>query len=227
MLNITDKAQAKALERQFSQWQAKQAPRRNKAVKQPSALRIAFQRFCYRVKMTLLFLLALGVTGEFAFLEGMEARNLPPASIREDVLPLKAAMNPMLPALVKTESNGDCNAVSKKGARGCTQIMPATAINPGYGVAPMRDNSVEEQLRVGNDYLNAMQREFGSPVLAAAAYNAGPSAVEKALKKAKGNHHLAIRHLPKETRDYVRKVAGYVPPTPSYEQSAFVVVRAN
>jgi hypothetical protein len=56
---------------------------------------------------------------------------------------------------------------------------------------------VDEQIRFGNDYLNAQQARYGgNPQLGAAAYNAGPAAVDR-----------VISNLPAETRQYVAKVA--------------------
>lgn len=125
---------------------------------------------------------------------------------------LSAPVNSMLVSMIKTESNFNPNAISPKGARGITQVMPDTAKQPGFGVEPMRNNSVREQIRFGNDYLNAMEKKYKSKVLAAAAYNAGPKAVDDALHRAKGNTHKAIKHLPAETQSYVVKVASYHPP---------------
>lgn len=114
-------------------------------------------------------------------------------------------MNPMLPALVKQESGGNPNALSPKGAAGTYQIMPDTATNPGFGVQPLqgwdgkdpRTATQEEQRRFANEYLNAMQaRNGGNQQLAAASYNAGPSAVDQVIAK-----------LPAETRKYVQNVA--------------------
>lgn len=85
----------------------------------------------------------------------------------------------LLPFLIKQESGGDPTAVSAKGARGVTQVMPATGSNPGYGVAPMKDQSVAEQTRFGKDYLTAMLNKYdGNVEKALAAYNAGPGAVD-------------------------------------------------
>ena len=39
----------------------------------------------------------------------------------------------ILNALIRQESGGNNNAISKKGARGITQVMPATAKDPGFG----------------------------------------------------------------------------------------------
>lgn len=80
----------------------------------------------------------------------------------------------VLPNLIQTESSGNPNAVSPKGALGLTQVMPETAANPGYGVMPMQNNSPEEQKRFGRDYLAAMLKENGGDIhKALSAYNAG------------------------------------------------------
>lgn len=79
-------------------------------------------------------------------------------------------------AVIQQESSGNPNAVSRKGARGLMQLMPATARDPGYGVRPLQNNSPEENVRLGTDYLTAMLDKYGGNVDAAlAAYNAGPA----------------------------------------------------
>lgn len=86
----------------------------------------------------------------------------------------------ILPHLIQQESAGNPNAVSPKGARGLTQVMPATGRDPGFGVAPLRDNSPQENVRFGRDYLTAMLKRYpGRPDLALAAYNSGPGAADK------------------------------------------------
>lgn len=91
---------------------------------------------------------------------------------------------------------------SPKGAQGEMQVMPGTAKDPGFGVAPAKDDSPEELVRVGRDYLGAMVNRYGNQDQALAAYNAGPGAVDAAIK-AHGENWLA--KLPKETQDYVAK----------------------
>ena len=105
------------------------------------------------------------------------------------------------------ESRGKVDAVSPKGAIGPMQTMPKTLIDPGYGVKPAKDRSVEELRRVGRDYLDAMVREFGVEG-GLAAYNWGPGNWQKALKRAGGDVKRALATAPKETRDYVPKVLG-------------------
>jgi len=90
----------------------------------------------------------------------------------------------LLPFLINQESGGNPNAIgpmTKTGERafGSTQVMPATGANPGYGVAPMKNQSVAEQTRFGKDYLTAMLDKYdGNVEKALAAYNAGPGAVD-------------------------------------------------
>lgn len=113
----------------------------------------------------------------------------------------------LLEAVIQQESGGDPNAVSPKGARGLMQLMPGTSRDPGFGVEPLRNDSPEENVRLGRDYLNAMlERYQGNEQLALAAYNAGPGRVDQALQQAGGDPQRAIAMLPAETRNYVPSV---------------------
>lgn len=103
------------------------------------------------------------------------------------------------------ETNPDGSVLtSPKGAKGIMQVMDATAANPGYGVAPARDNSPAERERVGTELLGAWVQKYG-PAQAMAAYNAGPGALDKALAAAKaaGTPEKWLSLLPKETQSYV------------------------
>lgn len=91
---------------------------------------------------------------------------------------------------------------SPKGAQGEMQVMPGTASDPGFGVTPAKDNSPEELARVGREYLAAMQSRYGDTDRALAAYNAGPGAVDKAVKE-RGVDWL--KAMPDETKAYVAK----------------------
>ena len=85
----------------------------------------------------------------------------------------------LLPFLINQESGGNNNAVSPKGARGLTQVMPKTGEDPGYGVAPLKNQSPEEYRRFGKDYLVAMLNKYDGDVeKSLAAYNAGPGNVD-------------------------------------------------
>lgn len=111
---------------------------------------------------------------------------------------------------------------SSAGAKGEMQVMDATNGDPGFGVRPAKDNSPEERARVGRDYLAAMVREYdGDLAKAWAAYNAGPGALNEAIKRAEQsaklaakdpaiNAHTWLDFMPAETRAYVTKnVAAY------------------
>lgn len=109
-------------------------------------------------------------------------------------------------AVMQVESGGNPAAVSSKGAMGTMQTMPGTLSDPGYGVAPARDQSPAEMERVGKDYLQAMLRQYGDPRLALAAYNWGPGNVDRAMQTHGGNVDAVLANAPAETRAYVPKV---------------------
>ena len=133
----------------------------------------------------------------------------------------------MLQITKQSESGGkDTNAdgtpvTSPKGAMYGMQVMPGTAKNPGYGIAPAANDSPAEYNRVGQQYLAAMVKNYaGDPSKAWAAYNAGPGAVDAAVK-ANGANWLAA--MPQETQAYVSKNVnqlqggGGVPPMPTLQ----------
>ena len=81
----------------------------------------------------------------------------------------------LLHALVIVESAYDPSAISQVGARGLTQLMPATARE--LGVSNVFD--VEQNLRGGARYLAIQIGRFGDMRLALAAYNSGPGRVAR------------------------------------------------
>lgn len=122
----------------------------------------------------------------------------------------------LLHAVVQTESGFDATAISRKGAVGLMQLMPATARH--YGVQGSDAAELTAQLHLpavnidaGSRYLRDLMQQFdGDTELALAAYNAGEGAVRKA-----GNR---VPDYP-ETRQYVRKVMAAVDRA-SMEQAA-------
>jgi soluble lytic murein transglycosylase-like protein len=78
-------------------------------------------------------------------------------------------------ALVQQESAWNPNAISKAGAQGLVQLMPATAQQ--LGVTNPFDPI--QSLNAGAKYLASLINQFGSVSLGLAAYNAGPGNVQK------------------------------------------------
>jgi soluble lytic murein transglycosylase-like protein len=99
-----------------------------------------------------------------------------------------------------SESGGNPNAVSPKGAMGLMQVMPDTARDPGFGIKPW-DGTASDLTRVGKEYRAKMQQRYGGDLAKMwAAYNAGPGRVDQALDT-HGPNWLA--RMPAETRNYV------------------------
>ena len=77
-------------------------------------------------------------------------------------------------AVMRMESGGNPNAISRAGAIGLMQLMPATA--KGLGVDP---KDPERNLEGGIKYLSQLADKYdGDYVRTLAAYNAGPSRVD-------------------------------------------------
>jgi soluble lytic murein transglycosylase-like protein len=90
---------------------------------------------------------------------------------------VSAALEPnLLRAVIVVESGFNSRAVSKRGAVGLMQLMPATASR--YGVSNPYD--ARQNVHGGARYLKFLIDHFGHDVrLALAAYNAGENAVER------------------------------------------------
>lgn len=101
----------------------------------------------------------------------------------------------LLKAVIAAESRFDPRAVSPKGAQGLMQLMPATARDLGVQ-DPL---AVEDNLQGGARYLRHLMDRYGDLSRALAAYNAGPSAVDR------------YEGIPpyRETRQYVERVLTY------------------
>jgi hypothetical protein len=100
---------------------------------------------------------------------------------------------------------------SRAGAIGIAQVMPGTAPEAAKlaGLPFDRDryrNDANYNLALGKAYFDKQLRDFGDERLAAAAYNAGPGAIRRALQK--GGPDGWINNVPRETRNYVNSVFG-------------------
>ena len=104
-------------------------------------------------------------------------------------------------AVISTESGGNPNAVSPKGAQGTMQVMPKTAAKPGLGVTPAKNNSPLELERLGKEYLLELNNKYGDKTIAAIAYNMGLRKTDKWLESG-GD----FSKLPSETKNYVASV---------------------
>jgi soluble lytic murein transglycosylase len=103
---------------------------------------------------------------------------------------------PLLKAIIKAESDFDPQAVSKKGAMGLMQIMPQN-----FKLLGIKDPfDPKQNINAGARYFRQMYDRFdGKLALSLAAYNAGPTAVDR------------YKTIPpfEETEEYVRRVLRY------------------
>ncbi|OIN57805.1 lytic transglycosylase domain-containing protein [Arsenicibacter rosenii] len=104
------------------------------------------------------------------------------------------------------ESGLNPRAVSRVGAVGLWQFMPAT----GRDMSLYQDEFIDERMEpmkateAACRYLKSLYRIFGDWHLALAAYNSGPGTVKRAMRRSGGNSFWTVYdHLPKETRSYV------------------------
>jgi soluble lytic murein transglycosylase len=119
----------------------------------------------------------------------------------------------LVAAVVREESNYYPHAVSRAGARGLMQLMPATA-EPMAAVRGwrFRDGALLDEpaanIQMGTAFLAGLMKEFGDPSAALAAYNAGPRRVREWWKARKSDDVEAwIEQIPfDETRRYVKRV---------------------
>ena len=116
----------------------------------------------------------------------------------------------LLSAVIQQESGGrrydkDGNVLtSPAGAKGEMQVMDGTNVDPGFGVVPAQDNSLEERARVGRDYLAAMYDRYNGDLEATlVAYNAGPGNADKFVAAGKDYDVLPKKS---ETLPYVKNI---------------------
>jgi soluble lytic murein transglycosylase len=114
--------------------------------------------------------------------------------------------------LVRQESRFNTEARSSAGAAGLMQVMPSTAryVAARMGMRNYRPKSVTEietNVTLGTGYLRLVMQQLGHPVLASAAYNAGPSRARRWRDDKPLEGAIYVESIPfPETRDYVKKV---------------------
>jgi soluble lytic murein transglycosylase-like protein len=154
-----------------------------------------------------------GAAAGLLALAGGPARAEPPApAVAAAVAEASSAFGipaPWIEAVIAAESGGDPAAVSRAGAMGLMQLMPATwrALRRqlGLGDDPF---AVRDNVMAGGAYLSALLARFGAPGFLAA-YNAGPARYARVL--------AGREPLPLETRGYLARLApalGGGPPRP-------------
>ncbi|GAA6176411.1 lytic transglycosylase domain-containing protein [Sulfitobacter pacificus] len=103
-------------------------------------------------------------------------------------------------AVMRVESAGNPQAISRAGAMGLMQVMPGTWVelrqHHGLGQDPF---DPRENIIAGTAYLRAMLDRYGTVGAMLAAYNAGPGRYDEFLS--------TERPLPAETRAYVATLA--------------------
>jgi soluble lytic murein transglycosylase len=114
--------------------------------------------------------------------------------------------------LVRQESRFIVGAKSSAGARGLMQLMPATArwVAKRTGLrdySPANVLEVPMNVALGTGYLRMVLDDLGHPVLASAAYNAGPGRARRWRGMQPLEGAIYAETIPfNETRDYVKKV---------------------
>ncbi|CAI4033440.1 Soluble lytic murein transglycosylase precursor [Nitrospira tepida] len=120
----------------------------------------------------------------------------------------------LVSAIIREESQYDGRAVSRVGALGLMQVMPATAntVAKKLGLAEVkRDDLFDEEtnVRIGARYVAQLLEQFsGNVIYTVAAYNAGPQAVNGWIAKhGRREPDEFVELIPyQETRLYVKRV---------------------
>ena len=123
---------------------------------------------------------------------------------------------PWILAVMRQESAFNTTATSPAGARGLMQLMPNTAREVARKRGERRPKGRDLfqpriNIPLGTTYLSQVYRRLGqNPVLATAAYNAGPHRVERWLPMRGMDADIWVETIPfRETRNYVKRVMAY------------------
>jgi len=125
-----------------------------------------------------------------------------------DIVFQKFGLPVELKYLAVIESELKATAVSRVGAAGPWQLMPATARILGLKITSRYDERKQfgKSTKAAALYLRDLYGEFGDWLLVMAAYNCGPGPVYKAIHKS-GSHNFwnLQAFLPGESREHVKK----------------------
>lgn len=162
------------------------------------------------------------MVGKFAAYDGIINAEVafPIPDIEAMTEPIRGQPDPALVlAVARQESLFDTRVMSRAGARGLLQLMPRTASLMARDLGLRYNTGLltwapEYNVRLGRHYLGRMIERFDELGLAFAAYNAGPSRVERWLDlhgdpRGRGRHALIdwVELIPfDETRNYVQRV---------------------
>ncbi len=170
------------------------------------------------MKKTLTVVIILVISCIVATVSGMIGTN-----INKKVNPLKYSEHveyyselyevpePIIYAVIKTESSFQPDAVSPAGAIGLMQITPdtfewlCTKTGEEADVRLLKDPATN--IRYGTYFLSLLHHEFKSWDTVYAAYNAGRTRVNGWLASEEYGNNGRLKNIPiKETREYVEKV---------------------
>ena len=115
-------------------------------------------------------------------------------------------------SIIRQESRFQPHARSRVGAAGLMQLMPATAkwVAAQIRIHPFRSDMLlqpETNIQMGSYYFRRVLSDLGHPILATAAYNAGPGRARRWRDERPLEGAIYVETIPfNETRDYVKKV---------------------
>ncbi len=143
-------------------------------------------------------------------------KNLYPREYSEYVTLYSKEYNvpePLIYAVIHTESNFNKDAVSSAGAMGLMQLMPDTfewivkRIDADFENLDITDP--ETNIKCGTYYLNYLYQRFENWETSIAAYNAGPNKVANWLSDSRySDDEKSLKNIPiTETYNYVNRVS--------------------
>ncbi|MBC7533334.1 MAG: lytic transglycosylase domain-containing protein [Oligoflexus sp.] len=140
--------------------------------------------------------------------------RIPFASYVHEIAPSMDIDPYLILAIMRSESGFNSRALSQAGAQGLMQLMPYTAVrlsrlfeDSDFKLDQLQ--TADTNITYGSLYLSLLLHYYGGhEIPAVAAYNAGPTIVNKWLKECQGCPNDAfVEFIPYgETRNYVKKV---------------------